>query len=684
MRFRKTALLLSLFATISFCSSCNKQDNPVLLINEVCASSKKCFIDKYGSNSDWIELYNNSDKTISLDGYKIVKKSEFYNPFIFNDITIESHSYLLLVCSGRSEYDEDEIHLPFTLSQADGEYIYLYNKSNDLINSVRFQLMKDDISYGLLNNSYQTLIPSPGEINVVKYTEKEILKAPTFSHRSGRYNSDFKLSLSSPIGTKIVYSLDCSDPTFDSMVYKSPILVKDPTLNENVVSSRTDISATRIPYVPTSPVNKCFVVKAMTIDDNGNYSKIISNSYWIRQDYFLKNDINLVSITSDIDNLFGYENGIYCNGKVFDDYKNSPDYNPSDAYYHMPANYTQKGIDWERPSNICYVDENNKCVCNQRVGLRVHGNSSRCFPKKGFNIFCRPTYDGNSHFTYNFNDKISSAISLRSGGNNDSYILNDYYHNNIASYYNLNFETEDQEAIYLYLNGEFWGLYFISDKYSEDYFIQKYNILHPTIIKNGFVESKYLDKISVFNDYLSYRSKDFTKQTVVDSFLDLVNIDSLIDYFLFEYYISNIDWTFWNNNGFYLNSDNKIQFTLFDVDFDGGISRKAEDTIFSGDEKYTFLYLLMICKNDALKEKVFNRTREMYELLSSSSSIKIIEDSYNKYSYGLNITYNRWNKPNDKQAERFDTITENCINFFQNRSKFAINQVIDRINSYLE
>ena len=71
---RITGLLLSAsLGTISMLLSVvssNAAEHTVI-INEVCTQNKASLLDSYGSASDWIELYNSSDSSISLGGWVI-------------------------------------------------------------------------------------------------------------------------------------------------------------------------------------------------------------------------------------------------------------------------------------------------------------------------------------------------------------------------------------------------------------------------------------------------------------------------------------------------------------------------------------------------------------------------------------------------------------------------------------
>lgn len=680
MNLKYTLFLPFIFVSLSSCSGIHDpiyQRYGKLLINEVCSSAVHCFLDSTNEANDFIELYNDTNDSINLENYVLYKKSELNNPYIFPAFDIAPHSYLVISCSGRKEkVVNNQLHCQFTLSQPNGEILYLLNSENKPIDFFSFKGLRDDISFGVKNGETTMLHPTPGFENNECYIEKEILKAPQFSHKSGVYNEEFNLKIESPNHHKIVYTLDSSDPTFNSDVYTNQIKIKDISSQPNVLSARTDISATNIPKLQTSPVSKCVVVKAMSVDDNGNYSPITTASYWVGQKHFI-NDYELISISTNFDNLFGFEKGIYCNGKIFDDYLNSSDYDPSTPYYYMPGNFTQSGIDWERVASLQYISNSNYVLCNQRVGIRIHGNTSRRLSKKGFNIFSRYTYDYNNHFSYDFNGLRCKAFSLRSGGNNPNFPLTDVFHSAIAKHFNLNAEAQQENGVYLYLNGEFWGLYFITDKYDKTYLEEKYLVDDVVIIKNGLVEEGHFEDSVYFNNYFSFSKKTFTDD-VYSEFCNLVNIDSFIDYFLFELYISNTDWTFWNNNEWWIARDNgKIKFMFFDLDFDGGYNQTPEfNPIMSKYEAGTKM-LFLVAKNLEFRQKLFNRMDSLFSKLSSDECTQLIDSLFEKYIPGVNESYYRWNNIyNSNLTYKHDSM----IHFFKERAVYAKKQIIDKIN----
>ena len=84
-----------------------------LVINEWMPFNESAETDEFGEYNDWIELYNNSNQSINLEGYYLSNKANEETKYEFPDISIGAHEYLILWA------DEDilqgDLHLPFKL-----------------------------------------------------------------------------------------------------------------------------------------------------------------------------------------------------------------------------------------------------------------------------------------------------------------------------------------------------------------------------------------------------------------------------------------------------------------------------------------------------------------------------------------------------------------------------------------
>lgn len=672
----KSSIQSSVLNSDSISSTMTTEDTATLIINEVCSKNRYSFLDTYEEDSDWIELYNTASYSIDLNGWGLSNSRGNPYLFTFEHYIVEPNDFVIVVASGRDvKINDGEYHLPFTLSQKNGGTLYLSN-NKQIVSQVKFPGLKDDISYGLLDGAYKMTYPTPGKENKEEYIEKQILDMPTFSKPSGKYNEAFDLEITSKYGYNIYYSIDSSTPTSESTQYSSPIRIYDRSSEENIISARTDITASEIPYVPTSPVNKCMVIRAICYDDNGNYSAVASASYWINQEEFLEDGVSVMSISTDFDNLFGYEEGIYCNGKVYDDWINSDEYDPDLKYNRQPTNYIQTGFEWERIGNVSYIDENGEDVCDQTIGLRIKGNATRGYRKKSFNIFSRYTYDGNNKFTYKFNGKKCEKLAVRSGGNNIAFPITDPINSMVAKANNLNFETQDTTPTYLFLNGEFWGIYYLTDSYDSRYIEEKYGIEDSIIIKKQ-VEAGYETDYSKIQSARKLLQSDMTIPSNYEKFKKMVDIESFIDYNLFHLFIDTNDFVIFSGNSECWmsrvidenvnKSDGLMRFMLFDTDYSSGSNYSADHNPFLLDNFKNRLTNLM--KNEEFFNKMYNRAKEINEMLSKEEILTMVKDYYAKNERLIrqnNLRY--YGKEEAGQTDRYTKL----IDFYTNRSNYFV------------
>ena len=613
-------------------------DYSKIKINEICSKSRKSFVDQYGEESDWIELYNSGSGDIDLKGCGLSKSTKNYYDLVFDHFVIEGDSYVVIAASGREEkIYKGEYHAPFTLSNKKAGSVY-FSSPFDVVSSVDFPALKDDISYGVLGNELTMLKPSAGLNNEEVYIEKQILPAPSFSKKSGIYANEFDLTLTSEQGYHIFYTVDSSTPTTESTLFENPIHIYDKTSEANVLSSRTDICGTKVPYIPTTPVNKCMVVRAICYDDFGNYSPVVSSSYWIGQDEFIRNGISVMSISTDFGNLFDSEKGIYCRGKIWDDWAASEEYDPSIGYWEQPGNYHQKGFDWERASNITYLNEKHNVKCEQLIGARIKGSSTRGNPKKSFNLNARFLYDGNSKFDYKFNDKKCEGITLRAGGNNAYFMVTDPINSMIAKKYNFDMETQDSTPTYLFLNGEYWGLYFITDKYDSKFIEEKYDIEDAIIWKTGEIEEGYQTDISYFQQAKATIGSAMLTDEGYELFSSQYSVSSMVDTIIFHSYIDHYDYDmFWTNSSAWRsrninedveNEDGLIRFMLYDTDF--SLGSHYDYTHYP--KLFEFLKnnssLKYLLETPQLLSLIKTRSAEMISVLSSQECLNAVTDYF--------------------------------------------------------
>ncbi len=268
-----------------------------IVINEICSKNRYSFVDEYTETPDWIELHNTSLQSINLVNCGFTNDLSQSYKFKFEDLVMQSDEYLVLCADKRPDNTKSEVHLPFTLSQKNGGTLYLISPTGELLQQVTFPGLKDDITFGRSDvGTYTTFNPTAGSKNEIVWIDNEILKQPKFSKNSGVYGSDFDLSLTSS-EEEIYYTTDCSDPTIESTKYTGTIRITDRSSEENVYANREDMRVTGYDYLPESPVDKCMVVKAIVLDNDGHTSPITTKSFWIDQNHYFEQGIGVASLS---------------------------------------------------------------------------------------------------------------------------------------------------------------------------------------------------------------------------------------------------------------------------------------------------------------------------------------------------------------------------------------------------
>ncbi len=126
-----------------------------IVISEFLADNSSGIKDEDGDRSDWIELYNNGDDAVSLEGWWLTDKASSMTQWRFPAITIQPNRFLLVWASGKNRTRAGyPLHTNFSLSKG-GEYLGLYRphatsgvplKVDEF--APAFPALPPDVSYG--------------------------------------------------------------------------------------------------------------------------------------------------------------------------------------------------------------------------------------------------------------------------------------------------------------------------------------------------------------------------------------------------------------------------------------------------------------------------------------------------------------------------------------------------------
>lgn len=396
------------------------------------------------------------------------------------------------------------------------------------------------------------------------------------SHESGFYNDDFDLRLSHPDSSvMILYTTDGSRPVLENMkgkiwtykksyptypeddfgdllrdtlmtyLYQSPVKIvnreNEPDRYAGIASSFYINDHYRSLVQPqTEPVFKGFPVRVAAYKD-GEYSEIITRNYFVTSKGEKRYNLPVMCLTVEPDDLFGYEKGWNVPGKQFDDWrKDGPTKEP---HHWAPANYHDRGSETELEIHFNYLTDG-KEVLNHGAGLRANGNSSRVYPNRSLRLYAKKGY-GPKNFEYPFFSGNSGSsfkrLILRNGGQDtEETLLRDPLMHQATR--RLNFDIQEYQPVVLFINGEYWGIYNLRERYDKKYFERKHGIEEEDLdfIKSGEVKEGDDADLNALFEFLENNSLSDPEH--YQRVTEWIDVENFIDYYAVQIFAGNVDW----------------------------------------------------------------------------------------------------------------------------------------------
>lgn len=285
--------------------------------------------------------------------------------------------------------------------------------------------------------------------------------------------------------------------------------------------------------------------------------------------------VAVISMTINENDFFSDSSGIYVPGNVYHE----------NGYGEMNwgepwANYHQRGVEWERLVSM-EVFEGAQRVLHQNVGVRIHGGGTRTLPMKSLRLYARNAY-GKSTMEYDFfGDARYDAykrLILRNSGQDffaSGVMLRDVFMQRMVS--GLRIESMAYRPSIMYLNGEYWGIHNIRERYDHHYMERKYGIEEGDFdLLNfaGMAEYGSDEAYIEVRDYLE--SADMGDPAAYEFASKRIDLGNLIDYQASQMFIGNDDWpannvNFWRYSGVPSDEfgprDGRFRWMLYDTDF---------------------------------------------------------------------------------------------------------------------
>lgn len=408
-----------------------------------------------------------------------------------------------------------------------------------------------------------------------------------FSAPGGFYDEPFPLHLSCPPLLSIHYTLNGNAPSPSSPRYERPL-----TLDEKLYSQSNIYTIQNCPdslwFVPDS-IQRCIVIRAAAFDAEGKQKgDVVTQSYFIQSLWKASKGLAVVSLCCDSLALFDRDTGIMVQGAT----KN---------------NYDQKGKAWERLCNVEFYEPDNTGV-NQQAGLRIHGGYSRNGMQKGLRLYARKEY-GKKRFGHRFFD-ASEAVSfkhlvlkpMKNG------LITDQISTRIASA--LDFETTQSRPVILFLNGEYWGLYYLKERPDSQFIADRYgcNKEDVNVIESWEGEVADGDNESFKQMLQWFLRANLSQPDEYAEACHLIDMNCFIDYYCFQLFTDNTDWP---NHNMRCWQANNGQWRWFFFDGDCCLSsyqNMLDKTLFSHENRdISTLLFTKLLMNEDFRDRFYER-----------------------------------------------------------------------------
>ena len=208
---------------------------------------------------DWIELFNRSGESVSLEGWSLSNRADDTNRWVFPSVAVPSGGYLLVLASGQDVRDPGVpfLHTNFRLD-ADGEYLGLFDDHGQLVHQLgaQFPRQVSTHSYGWdqLTAGYRYFEdPSPGRENAGPRFVG-LLDRPVWSLAPGFHDGHAQLSiLVTDPGAIIRFTTNGTEPTLtNGTLYSGPV--------ELVKSTALRARAFKEGWIPSDTITRTFLI----------------------------------------------------------------------------------------------------------------------------------------------------------------------------------------------------------------------------------------------------------------------------------------------------------------------------------------------------------------------------------------------------------------------------------------
>ncbi len=461
-------------------------ENKPVWINEAYAQDTQ--IRGGASQSDWIELYNNTGQKLDLAGYSLTDDAARPRLQKLDGITIKAHEY-------------KAIQLTKMGLAATGETVTLFNTAGEPVDIFATGYLRPGGSSGRLQQAGQPtsadrvffLQPTKGTANTSRsYTAYTAMPQIIARNKAGGADSS-SLYPDGPVtvelaaagsNTRLYYTLNGAPPTTESTRYSQPLTISQ-----------------------TATLRVIAVSEGALASDEATRTFLFEDHH----------DLPVISLMGKDADFFSSSGGVWTNFRA----------------------------DLEKPVNVSFYETDGRLGVQFNAGVAMHGQYSRTEPQKSLELNLRTGY-GDDYVTYPFFKDYDVTtfkhLILRTSSQDWRYTkLRDAFMSMVVQD-QMAVDTMSWRPCVLYINGEYFGLYEIRENLDEYYF-EAHHGADPAnidLIKGN--------KIILEGDYNNYgalldyvRTHSMQNEKSYQYVLSQIDEHSLMDWIIVETFFNNLD-----------------------------------------------------------------------------------------------------------------------------------------------
>lgn len=475
-----------------------------LMINEVMNNNSSYLVQSGGEYYDWIELKNNSGEELNLSEYSITTDITNKAMYTLPDKILKPGEYFVLIASGDTALS-DNSYYHTNFKVTAKESLYLC-EGDDIKDSMFIADVPVGYSKGRTATNGFLYISKPTPVADNNKGNYEITCKPYFTVASGIYNDVSYIKVEIKGAGDIYYTLDGSVPTTSSKKYTGPIKLKRTTVIKAIAKQEGKPQSAK--NVSSYIINENHTLPVMSVSMNSSSFNSVQGNAWTE----------------------GYEVAAYA------------------EFFEL----TGEGFD---------------VPC----GFKLFGGSTRGHSKKSFTLNFRKKYgEGRLNYKVFENRDFTSfnSLVLRTGSQDSEFaVIRDVVATSLINQY-TDVDVQAYRPVILYINGKYWGIYYIREFVDENFVASHYNVSSDDtdlLRIDGQVKS---GSRSSYNELIAYIKKhNMSVQKNYEYVKEKIDINNLIDFWVAEVYTTNNDIV---NCRFFSNlqvDGGKWKFIAYDFDY---------------------------------------------------------------------------------------------------------------------